>query len=89
MVRSPCWDPPTTRIYENLVGNNQNWIQLSLEGAPGTNRAAIGARVSVTAGGVTQTQEIGGGRGRYSTQADMTLHFSRNRIFLQARRNVV
>ncbi len=71
----PCWDPPTTRIYENLIGNRQNWIQLTLEGGPMTNRAAIGARVEVTAGGVTQTQEIDGGHGRYTTQRDMTLHF--------------
>jgi len=70
-----CWDPPTTRVYENLVGNAQNWIQLRLEGAPGTNRAAIGARVQVTAGGVTQTQEVDGGHGRYTTQRDLTLHF--------------
>ena len=72
---NPCWDPPTTRIYENLIGNQQNWIQLSLEGGAGTNRAAIGARVTVTANGVTQTQEVDGGHGRYTTQRDMTLHF--------------
>jgi hypothetical protein len=72
---NPCWDPPTTRIYENLVGNLQNWVQLTLVGGPNTNRAAIGARVEVTAGGVTQTQEIDGGHGRYTTQRDMTLHF--------------
>ena len=40
-----------------------------------TNRAAIGARVSVTANGFTQTQEIDGGHGRYTTQRDQTLHF--------------
>ena len=72
---NPCWDPPTTRIYENLIGNRQNWIQLTLEGGPNTNRAAIGARVTVTANGVTQTQEIDGGHGRYTTQGDLTLHF--------------
>ena len=71
----PCWDPPTTRIYENVVGNRQNWVQLTLEGGPMTNRAAIGARVSVTANGFTQTQEIDGGHGRYTTQRDQTLHF--------------
>jgi hypothetical protein len=72
---NPCWEPPTVRVYENVIGNQQNWIQLSLEGGPGTNRAAIGARVEVTSNGVTQTQEIDGGHGRYTTQRDMTLHF--------------
>ncbi len=71
-----CWDPPTTRIYENVVGNRQNWLQVRLEGGARTNRAAIGARVQVTTpDGVTRTQEVDGGHGRYTTQRDLTLHF--------------
>ncbi len=70
-----CYDPPVARIWLNEVGNQQNWLQLDLEGGEGTNRAAIGARVEVTAGGVTQTQEVDGGHGRWSTQRDRVLHF--------------
>ncbi len=29
----------------------------------------------MTANGVTQTQEVDGGHGRYTTQGDLTLHF--------------
>lgn len=70
-----CYDPPVTRIWINEVGNQQNWLQLELEGTGGSNAAAIGARVEVTANGVTQTQEVDGGHGRWSTQKDRVLHF--------------
>jgi hypothetical protein len=70
-----CYETTQVRAFENVVGQDANWFQLSLEGAVGTNRSAIGARVSVTAGGVTQTQEIGGGYGHYGAQNPLTLHF--------------
>lgn len=70
-----CYETSQTRFFENILGETGNWVQLELQGAAGTNRAAIGARVSVTAGGVTQTQEIGGGHGHYGAQKDTTLHF--------------
>ncbi|HQP38721.1 MAG TPA: ASPIC/UnbV domain-containing protein, partial [Polyangiaceae bacterium] len=41
----------------------------------GTNRAAIGARVTVKAGGVTQTRDVGGGHGHFGAQDDLALHF--------------
>jgi enediyne biosynthesis protein E4 len=70
-----CYPTMQVRLFENTLGDDKNWIQLDLEGAPGTNRSAIGARVSVTAGGVTQTQEIGGGYGHYGAQSDRVAHF--------------
>jgi hypothetical protein len=70
-----CYATGQVRLFENVIGDTGNWIQLSLAGAPGTNRAAIGARVTVTAGGVTQTREVGGGYGHYGAQDDLTLHF--------------
>jgi hypothetical protein len=63
------------RLFENVFGQDRGWVQLRLEGGEGTNRAAIGARVTVTAGGVTQTQEVGGGYGRSGAQNDLLLHF--------------
>ncbi len=70
-----CDDTPQVRMYENLMDEGTNYIQLALEGGPGTNRAAIGARVEVTAGGVTQSQQVDGGHGHWGTQRDLVLHF--------------
>ncbi len=74
---STCYDPPLTRVFENVVGARNNWLQVRLQGdGTTTNRTAVGARVEVTtADGVTQTQEVDGGHGRFSTQRDATLHF--------------
>ncbi len=75
---SDCYDSYTPRFFENITGEDQsaagNFVQLSLEGVS-ANRSAIGARVSVTADGVTQTQDVGGGFGHYGAQMDLTLHF--------------
>ncbi|MEW5847880.1 MAG: CRTAC1 family protein [Myxococcota bacterium] len=70
-----CYPTAQMRLFRNTMGQAGNWVQLHLVGAPGTNRAAIGARVSVTAGGVTQTQEVGGGHGHVGMQHDLVLHF--------------
>lgn len=70
-----CYERPQVRFFENLAGDGGNFVQLDLEGGEGTNRAAIGARVTITAGGVTQTQEVGGGHGHYGAQNDRVLHF--------------
>jgi enediyne biosynthesis protein E4 len=50
-----------------------NWILLKLEGTA-SNRSAIGARVSLTAGKLTQTAEVRSG-GSYLSQSDLRLHF--------------
>lgn len=70
-----CYPTQQVRLFENVYAERGNWLQLSLEGGAGSNRAAIGARVTVTAGGATQTQEVGGGHGHYGIQHDLTLHF--------------
>jgi len=70
-----CYPTQEVHAFRNDVGQDGNWLRLKLEGGPGTNRAAIGARVRVTAGGVTQTQEVGGGYGHVGIQGDLTLHF--------------
>ncbi len=69
-----CYETAQVRAFENVYGDAGNWIQLRLEGLS-ANRSAIGARVRVSAGGVTQTQEIGGGYGHYGAQDDLVLHF--------------
>ncbi|HPC92837.1 MAG TPA: CRTAC1 family protein [Myxococcota bacterium] len=70
-----CYDTAEVHIFRNLVGQHGNWLKVKLEGGPGTNRAAIGARVEVTAGGITQVQDVGGGYGHLAIQHDLVLHF--------------
>ncbi len=54
-------------VFRNDIGNRSGnrWIvvRLSGKGAGSANRAGIGARIAVTAGGVTQIREIRGGAG--------------------------
>jgi hypothetical protein len=69
-----CYATEQVRAFENVLESG-NFIQLRLAGGEGTNRGAIGARVTVTAGAVTQTQEVEGGHGHYGTELDPTLHF--------------
>ncbi len=70
-----CYPTTTVRMFANRLADRGNWFQLELSGGPGSNRAAIGARVTVTAGGVTQTQEVDGGHGHFGSQNDRVLHF--------------
>ncbi len=61
------------KIYHNVLDNGNNWVQLKLEGKK-SNRSAINARVILTAGGLTQIQEVDGGSGSIS-QNPRVLHF--------------
>ena len=49
------------------------WVRIKLTGTR-SNRSAIGARVRLTAGGFTQTDEVRGG-GSYISSNDIRLHF--------------
>ena len=72
---NPCNETAQVRFFENVVGQQNNWIQLDLEGGEGTNRGAVGARVTVTANGRSLVQEVGGGYGHFGAQTDRVLHF--------------
>ncbi|RMG45234.1 MAG: CRTAC1 family protein, partial [Acidobacteria bacterium] len=66
------------RLYRNDVGTDNNWLVIKLEGVGGpgyANRSAIGARVEVTAGGVTQSQEVAAGNGHEGPMRPLELHF--------------
>jgi len=65
---------PWVHLFINRVGQDNQWIQLVLEGTT-TNRGAIGARVTLTAGGVTQLRDIRGGGGHSNTQNSRVVHF--------------
>ncbi len=64
-------------VYRNDVGQDSNWVRVKLIGlgAGHSNVSAIGARVRVTAGGVTQTMEVKGGEGIGQIQNDFILTF--------------
>jgi hypothetical protein len=49
-------------LYRNEFGDNQHWLQVDLKGTI-SNRFGVGAKVYVTAGGVTQLREVGGESG--------------------------
>jgi enediyne biosynthesis protein E4 len=75
---TPCYESTQVRFFENTFGQDSQWVQLKLEGGSDTNRAAIGARATVTARGtqtVVQTQDVDGGHGHFGAQRDLTLHF--------------
>ncbi|MBV8819047.1 MAG: CRTAC1 family protein [Acidobacteriaceae bacterium] len=60
-------------LLKNEAPARQNWLTLRLEGTK-SNRSAIGARVTVEAGGRRQIDEVLGG-GSYYSQSDFALHF--------------
>ena len=62
----------TPDLLENRGGQN-TWLTLKLIGTR-SNRDAIGARVKVTAGNLTQIREVRSGSS-YLSQNDMRLHF--------------
>jgi len=70
-----CYERAHARYFENLVGNQNHWVQLDLEGGEGSNRAAIGARIEVRAGDLLQVHEVNGGHGHYGIQHDLRAHF--------------
>jgi hypothetical protein len=61
-----------------LIAHNRtrggNWITLALEGTSKSNRDAIGAEVTLTAGGRVQRAQIMGGAS-YCSASDLRLHF--------------
>ena len=68
----------TTRASRLLLVIKSNkpaghWVRIELEGTC-SNRSAIGARVLLTAGGITQVDEVRSG-GSYLSQSELSLHF--------------
>jgi hypothetical protein len=64
-------EPPTLLLNTNRSGNHR--LLFHLIGTK-SNRAAIGARVTIHAGGMTQFDEVRSG-GSYLSQNDLRLHF--------------
>ena len=64
-------------LYRNDLGNKNNWLQVELTGT-NCNRDAIGSRVTVTCGDLSQIRELDGGNGNHS-QCPYRLHFGLGR----------
>jgi hypothetical protein len=60
-------------ILQNHGVSGRHWVSLELAGTR-SNRMAIGARVKIVTGGMTQTDEVRSG-GSYISQSDVRLHF--------------
>ena len=60
-------------LYHGVTEGGGNWVQFLLTGTK-SNRDGIGARVKLTAGGITQIHEIDGGNG-YAGQSMKRAHF--------------
>jgi hypothetical protein len=60
-------------ILKNHGIAGRHWVSFELAGVK-TNRLAIGARLTILAGGITQTEEIHSG-GSYLSQNDLRVHF--------------
>jgi len=61
-------------LFRNEVGQRKHWLYVTLKGVS-ANRLGIGAKVSVTAGCVTQTREISGGKGTFGAGDPAYAHF--------------
>lgn len=61
------------RLLQNQGGNSKNWLAVELRGPPG-NRQAVGARVTLSAGGMTQARELTVGSS-YLSMNDTRIHF--------------
>ena len=64
-------------VLRNKGIPGRHWVSFELAGTQ-SNRLAIGARLKIVAGGVTQTEEIHSG-GSYLSQNDLRVHFGLNK----------
>lgn len=60
-------------LFSNDIGNKNKWLQIELTGVH-CNRNAIGTRVKVAAGSLSQIREMDGGNGDHS-QCPYRMHF--------------
>lgn len=62
------------RVFRGRCPATNHWLELKLEGTA-SNRDGIGARVVVTAGGVTQTDELGPQGGGFQNSQERVVRF--------------
>jgi hypothetical protein len=71
------WPTNEVHLYESGLSADASWIAVRPRGAGAgaANVAGIGARVTVEAGGVKQTQQLTSGYGHFGLQNDTALFF--------------
>jgi len=69
-------DAPQVHVFINRNVTHNNWVEMRLQGTT-SNRDAIGARVTLTAGGVTQIRDVKGtcGGGIAAGLCSRVVHF--------------
>jgi hypothetical protein len=65
---------PWLHLFTNRACGGRHWVELDLEGTT-SNRDAVGARLWLTAGGVTQIRDVWAGEGHSNTQDSHRVHF--------------
>ncbi len=66
-------------LFHNVSPGAGHWLALALTGGDGSNRDAIGTRVTVTAGDVTWIRELDGGNG-YAGQSSKVVHVGLGKV---------
>jgi hypothetical protein len=64
---------PYVHLFTNRLAGGAGWVEVDLEGTT-TNRDAVGARLTLTAGGVTHLRDVSAGWGHANTQKPRRLH---------------
>jgi len=60
-------------LFENLIGNNNNWLEFRLKGTT-SNSSAIGARIRCVTDTLSQIREVQSGNG-YNAMSPLRQHF--------------
>jgi hypothetical protein len=66
-------EPGASRLFLNTSANDNNWLEVTTKGTV-SNRSGIGARIIVTAGGITQIREMGASQSHMSNPV-VPVHF--------------
>jgi hypothetical protein len=70
------WSSNEVHFYENDANQHGHWLGIKLVGdGVSTNRAGIGARVTIDANGTKLVRELGGGYGHMGMQDDTIVFF--------------
>ena len=73
---SKIWSSNEVHFYENDANQYGHWLGVKLVGdGVSTNRAGIGARVTIDANGTKLVRELGGGYGHMGMQNDTVVFF--------------
>ncbi len=75
MITCRDGQPRLFNLIENRIGQDNNWIGVSLFAPQGVNKSSIGARVYVWSGGVQRMREVYAGRGNNGGQQPFSMLF--------------